>query len=140
MMMHPRPRVVLSGSFHRDHKALSKLYKELETNGCRILAPLSIDFASTDDNFTRAKSDMDYSVEEIERAHLRAIKEADFVWLHAPGGYVGLSAAFELGVAYNLGKPLFSHQLPEDPWLAHIVRQIGSVFEALYLLTESSIS
>ena len=138
MILQPRPRVVLSGSFHRDSKALRKLFKELETNGCRILAPLSIDFINTNDEFIRAGSDVDYSVEELERAHLRAIKEADLVWLHAPDGYVGLSAAFELGVAYQLGKPLFSHQKPQDPWLGQIVNQINSVFEALYLLSAAT--
>lgn len=56
---------------------------------------------------------------------------ADFIWLHTPGGYVGISGAHELGYATALGKKIFCKELPKDEMLATQVIEIKSVFEVL---------
>lgn len=124
------PRVVICGSYHRNPAGLRRLFRELEATGCRILSPLSLDFDASK-AVVRADSEADFTVEELEKYHLRAIREADFIMLHAPEGYVGLSAAFELGYAAASGKPVFCKQPPTDDMLASQVRQVGSVFESL---------
>lgn len=124
------PKAVICGSFHRDPSGLRRLFRELEATGVRILSPLSIDF-DVSQTIVRARNELDFSIDELEKFHLRAIKEADVVWLHAPGGYVGLSTAYELGFAKAINKPVFSFAPPEDEMLASQVLVVRSVFEAL---------
>ena len=124
-------RVVLCGSFHRDASALHLLFKELEATGCRVLSPLSIEFLDPTAKFVKSDSELTATSKELESFHLRAIREADLIFLHAPDGYVGLSTAFEIGYAEALSKPVFSkHELKEVVVNQRIVKVI-SVFEAL---------
>jgi len=58
------------------------------------------------------------SIQDIEDAHLAYQQNADFVYLVNPGGYIGLSAAYEIGVAKGCGKPVFALEQPADPMLA----------------------
>jgi len=124
-----RPRVVLCGSLHRDAAGLKRLFRECEATGCRVLSPVSIDFDTGE--FVKAAGEADLSSAEIERFHLRAIRDADFVLLHTPGGHVGTSASYELGFAGALSKPVFAFQAPADEMLAGRVQTTTSVFEIL---------
>jgi nucleoside 2-deoxyribosyltransferase len=124
-----RPKVVLCGSFHRLPQQLKRLFRELETSGCRVLSPISLDFDTA--AFVRAEAEADLSVAEIEKFHLRAIRDADFLMLHAPDGHVGTSASYEMGFASALGKPVFVLESPIDDMLTNRVRVVGSVFEIL---------
>lgn len=126
-----RPRVVLCGSFHRKPEVLRRLFHELETTGCRILSPLTLEFTDSMRPFVATNSEADLSNADIERFHLRAIRDADFVMLHAPDGHVGLSASYEMGFASALGKPVFTLQKPTDDMLVTRVQIVASVFEAL---------
>lgn len=129
---------MLSGSYHRAPDALARLFRELETNGCRILSPITLDFVDASDQTVRIKNEASLTARELELFHLRAIAESDFVLLHAPGGYVGTSASFELGYASALGIPCYSYESPSDEMLASQVRLASSVFEILELLALTS--
>jgi len=131
-----RPRVVLTGSFRRDRPGLQRLFRELEATGCRVLSPISLDF--DDAEFVRTPAEQDLSPSELERFHLRALRDADFMMLHTPGGYVGLSSAYEIGFASALGKPTFALHAPTDEMLAGRVRITTSVFEILESLQLTS--
>lgn len=131
--MRLKQKAVICGSFHRDPIGLHKLFLELETNGLRVLSPIDINFENPAAKFVKTKAETNYSTKELEGFHLRAIRDADFVWLHAPEGYVGLSASFELGFAYALGKPVISKQIPQDELLSAVVEIRPSVFESLYV-------
>lgn len=126
-----RPRVVLCGSYHRDTEQLRRLFRELETTGCRILSPFTLDFAAPQDSFVTVPNDTAITHHDIEAFHLRAIRDADFVLLHAPAGYVGVSSAYELGFAHALSKPVFSFEQPADEVLATRVTVVQSVFTIL---------
>lgn len=127
-------RVVLCGSYHRRPDLLQRIFRELEATGCRVLSPLSIDFVDTDEPIVRAKTEEDFTIDDLERFHLRAMRDADAIWLHAPEGHVGISASFELGYAHALGKPVFTLTAPTDEMLTTRVRVVASVFEALELI------
>jgi hypothetical protein len=129
-----KPKVVICGSFRRDSAGLAKIFRELEATGCRILSPFSLDFADNQQMFVRTSTEADFSVADIEAYHLRAIRDADFIWLHAPAGYIGASAAFELGYALAWRKPVLARELPADEMLRTQVLISSSVFEALELL------
>lgn len=133
-----RPRVVICGSFHRAPDELRRLFKELEATGCRVLSPLSFDFEHLPAEFVKTQSELDATPREIESLHLRAIKEADFVFLHAPNGYVGISAAFEIGYAEAIGKPVYSKDDLSDEMLKPRIKTANSVFEALEAMAISS--
>lgn len=127
----PRPKAVICGSFRKDPSGLARLFRELEATGCRILSPVTLEFTNQSDEFVTARNDESFSVRELERFHLRAIKEADFIMLHAPEGYVGVSASFELGYANALHIPVFTKVIPSDPMLATQITKVDSVFEVL---------
>jgi hypothetical protein len=132
--MHPRSsvvRAVLSGTYKRDLKNLHNAYDELIATGCQVLSPHSLTFVSEEHGFRKTVHEARRSYEELERHHLFAVAEADFVWLHAPNGYIGTSAAMEIGFATASDTPVFSRDEIEDPAIAPFVKRCNSVFEAL---------
>ena len=124
-----RPKAVLSGSYHRSPEVLRRLFRELEATGCRVLSPIMLDFDSS--QVARTIREQDLSTHELEAFHLRAIRDSDFILLHAPDGYVGVSAAYELGYASALHIPCFCFEAPSDEMLASRLTQVTSVFEIL---------
>jgi NTP pyrophosphatase (non-canonical NTP hydrolase) len=53
------------------------------------------------------------------------------IWLHAPEGYVGPSAALELGVAHAVGIPVFAREAPADVTLRHFAQRVSTIDEAV---------
>lgn len=116
-------RVVLCGSFRRDPQGLRRAFIRLGERH-EVLSPHGLDFVNPGSEFVRLAHEADDSVDDIEQRHLRAITDADFVWLHAPAGYVGSSASLEIGHAQALGVPVFSDTTPADATLAALVRTV----------------
>lgn len=115
-----RISVVLCGSFRRDpdqlratHRVLSELYT--------VISPTDVSWIDSTAEFVRLPHEVELSTHEIERAHLRAMQCADFVWLHCPDGYVGTSAAMEIGYADAHGIPVLAAVKPADQTLADMV-------------------
>jgi NTP pyrophosphatase (non-canonical NTP hydrolase) len=106
--------VVVCGSFRRNVDELKADLAELMLHGCRILSPKDAEFVAEVDGFVFAEHELGRRPADIERDHVDAIRSCDFVWLHSPDGYVGPSAAFELGVAATAGIPVFGRLVPED--------------------------
>jgi nucleoside 2-deoxyribosyltransferase len=113
-------KVTLIGSFKRDQQKLTELF-ELLRERYTLLSPASIDWIDGSENFVRADKDKSLSIKEIENRHLDAIRNSDFVILHAPEGYVGLSGAFELGFANALGIPVISKEPLADAMLSQVI-------------------
>lgn len=79
----------------------------------------------------RDAAEQGMSPQAIEAWHLSAICQADFVMLHAPKGYVGLSAAMEIGFATAQERPVFLRIAPQDIALRGLVKVVPSVYDAL---------
>jgi hypothetical protein len=124
-----RPTAVIRGTYHQNMSGLKRIFKELELTGCRILSPISINFRDTSIAVVRADHESEFNIDELERFHLRAIKSADFVILHAPNGHIGVSGSFEIGYANAIGKSVFALNNLQDEMLASRVLVVGSVFE-----------
>ncbi len=124
------PRAVLCGSYTRDRDGLSRAYDELIATSCQVLSPQRMQF-DDDEAFVRDAAEQGISSQEIEDRHLSAICKADFVMLHAPDGYVGLSAAMEIGFATAQDCPVFSRIAPQDIALRGLVKVVPSVYDAL---------
>jgi len=123
-------KAVICGSFRRDPVALRGEFQELREAGCAVLSPQDLDFVSEVDGFIFGTGDLGQSTAEVEQRHLRSMEEADFVWLHCPGGYVGASATMELGFAQALGLRVFAAELPKDVALADLVTESHSAAHA----------
>lgn len=126
-------RAVLSGSFSKDREGLQRAYDELVTCGCQVLSPHRLDF-DDDVVFIRDRAEQGMSAESLERHHLVSIKQADFLWVHAPEGSVGVSTAFEIGYAMASKIPIFSNQEVAEPNLTPFVQPVASVYAALSIL------
>ena len=124
------PRAVLCGSYTRDRDGLLWAYDELIATSCQVLSPRRMLF---DNNaaFVRDTAEQDIPPQAVETWHLSAIRQANFVMLYAPDGYVGLSAAMEIGFATAQKCPVFSRTAPQDIALRGLVKVVPSVYDVL---------
>lgn len=116
--------VVLCGSFKRDPEGLARVHELVSSAFC-LLSPATVDFIDPAAEFVRLEHEVGETVSSIEDRHLVAISDADFVWLVASGGYVGRSAAMEIGHARALGVPVFTDSPLQDETLNSYVRVVG---------------
>lgn len=130
-------RTVLCGSFRRDPAGLQRAYRELITTGCQVLSPHRLAFVSSDEDFVKDLAETNLSIREIEQHHLVAISQADFVWLYAPEGYIGVSAAFEIGYAIARQIPVFCNTPVKDETMRNFIHTSPSVFAAKESLTRN---
>jgi NTP pyrophosphatase (non-canonical NTP hydrolase) len=138
----PRPglAVVLCGTFHRELEALEAVWREFEEAEVEILSPRDLRFVEDRTGFLLSSSEIDELPAEVEHRHLTAMMSADFIWLHAPDGYVGRSAAMELGFARALGLGVFGQTPPSDVALGELVRQVDSPSSAVEACTPQELA
>jgi NTP pyrophosphatase (non-canonical NTP hydrolase) len=123
--------VVISGSYRKDFESLRRTFEEFRDLGCKILSPSNVSIVSELDGFVYMKGEETETPENIEDRHLSAIQKANFVWLHTPEGYVGPSAALEVGFAHAAGVPVYARELPNDKVLQSFVQVVASPSEVL---------
>jgi NTP pyrophosphatase (non-canonical NTP hydrolase) len=116
--------VVLSGSYRKAFEDLKRTYEEFRDLGCIVLSPSNVSIVREEDGFVYMKGEETETPENIEGKHLNAIQKADFVWLHAPDGYVGPTAALEVGFANAVGVPVYASHAPKDKVLEPFVRVV----------------
>jgi NTP pyrophosphatase (non-canonical NTP hydrolase) len=126
--------VALCGSFRRDPRGLRADYEALVAAGCHVLSPSDLEWTAEQDGFVFAAEEIGSDPAEIEQRHLGAMRAAHFVWLHAPDGYVGPSAAMEMGFAQALGLSIFTQTLPKDIVFAEFVTVVDSAEAVLAAL------
>jgi nucleoside 2-deoxyribosyltransferase len=136
-MRPPIFRCTLSGSYRKDYDGLQSAYHELATNGCQILSPNRLDFNSNETLFVRDAAEEYLTEEFIERHHLLAISQSDFLWLHTPNGYIGSSTAFEIGYAVSHGIPVFSSVAPTEKVFESFIQVVPSVYSVINSLRVS---
>jgi NTP pyrophosphatase (non-canonical NTP hydrolase) len=122
----PACEIVLSGTYRKDVENLKRAYEEFKDLGCTILSPTNVSVVSEVNGFVYMKGEETEAPDKIEGRHLAAIQKANFVWLHAPDGYVGPTAALEVGFANAVGVPVFAQQAPKDKVLQSFVRLVDS--------------
>jgi NTP pyrophosphatase (non-canonical NTP hydrolase) len=116
--------VVICGSYRKNPLALAEIYQNFLDLHCRILSPSNVDIQREEHGFVYMRGEETQTPEVLERRHLDAIERADFVWLHAPDGYVGLSASLEIGYANAIGTPVFSASALQDAVLTPLVKVV----------------
>jgi len=123
--------VVISGSYRKDFESLRRTFEEFRDLGCKILSPSNVSIVSEHEGFVYMKGEETETPENIEDRHLSAIQKANFVWLHTPEGYVGPSAALEVGFAHAAGVPVYARELPNDKVLQSFVQVVASPSDVL---------
>lgn len=113
----PKLTVVVCGSFRRDPAGLRADLAALQTAGCDVLSPRSVEWVGETEGFVFAAHERDVDPRDLETAHLEAMRRADLVWMHLPERYLGLSAAYELGWARAHGLPVFARCDVAEPGL-----------------------
>lgn len=124
-------QVVLSGSYRKDFESLKATYEELLDLGCKVLSPSNVTAVRETDGFVFMKGEESQSPDTIEGRHLDAIQRANFVWLHAPEGYIGPTASLEIGFARAIGVPVFAKEPVKDPVIHSFVQVMSSPAAAI---------
>ena len=133
----PGCEVVLCGSFRRDIEGLKRTFEELADLGCSVLSPTEVAPVHEVDGFVFMKGEETETPERIELKHLNAIQRATFVWLNAPEGYVGISAALEVGFAHAQGIPVFCRNEISDVTLKSLVQRVSSPKQVVNMVIDN---
>lgn len=118
--MNKQRKVSLVGTFKKNPGMLRTVFNELKVH-YQVLSPVDIEFIDSESGFVKL------SVNTIEENHLTAIQNSEFVWLFAPEGYIGTSAAFEIGFAHSLGIPIYTDTPPNDEMLKTMITAITNI-------------
>lgn len=105
--------------------------EQLTAAGVRVLSPQDPRVVDRFGDFLFVASDRLRTIKTVQDRHHAAIAHSDFVWLVAPEGYVGQSAAMEIGVAATHGVPVYATETPLDLTLRQYVTPLGSPLEAV---------
>lgn len=111
-------KIVISGSFRKFYCGICETINTLESNGITVLSPKISQIINPKDEFVVFEHDISDDPRILEDNHLHAIDQADALFVYNPNGYVGLSAALEIGYAISLGIPIYFKEKPEDFTLA----------------------
>jgi hypothetical protein len=124
-------RATVSGSFRRHMAAVQEAVYALTDAGAEVLSPADPRVVDSFGEFLFVASDRLRTVRVVQSRHLAAIKASDLLWLVTPDGYVGPSAAMELGVAMMGGVPVYCDTPPDDLTMRQFVAVVSNVSEAL---------
>lgn len=134
----PPLRATVSGSFKRHLRDVQVSVERLQANGVLVLSPAEPTVVDQFGDFVFVSSDRRRSIKGIQNRHLAAIQRSDFLWLCCADGYVGQSAAMEIGFAVANGVPVYADAAPSDLTLRQYVCPAGTVDSAVALVPAAS--
>jgi len=110
-------RCLLHGSFRKHFDAIKKARDTFTRAGIDVLAPGADEVASFENGFAFFSGEETLDPRQIELQylhHLKRLGENGFSYFVNPGGYIGKSASYELGIAQVTGIPCFFQQPLDD--------------------------
>jgi len=126
----------VSGSFHRHMSAIYEAVGTLRDAGVIVLSPADPRVVDYEGEFLYVASDKFRSVRLVQDRHLECIRSSSFLWLVAPDGYVGPSAAMEIACAVGAGTPVFSEHQVADLTMRQYVTKVAGVSDVLNRLLD----
>ena len=126
---------VIIGSFRKHFDQIKDVIMYFEDNNIIVLSPQNSNITtdSINDEFIILESDNIYGenkqIKYIESVVLDKIEQSSFIYLYNPGGYVGLSAAFEIGYAYRCSKDIFAAYDTTDVLISQFISSILSPYQ-----------
>jgi len=100
-------KIVLAGSFRKHYAQIIAVVRDFEALKHIVLSPKISAIMNEGADFVVLESDDGLPHHEIEKLHLDAIYQADALYVVNPDGYIGSSAALEIGWASSFCKPIF---------------------------------
>ena len=123
--------VTVSGSFRRHIAEIQRDVNEFSTLGASVLSPADPRVVDAFGEFLFVASDRLRTVRTVQSRHLLAIASSDFLWLVCPDGYVGPSAAMEIGYANARDIPVLAATPPTDLTMRQFVQVVPSLCTAV---------
>ncbi|MDB5164361.1 MAG: hypothetical protein JWS12_979 [Candidatus Saccharibacteria bacterium] len=112
-------RCIIHGSFSKHFDEIKKAAQKFELAGIEVLAPKSGELVSNTDGFGLFADEEGQDPRLIELLYLHNLKrlgQNGFSYFVNPGGYIGKSASYELGIAQLTNtRCFFSHGLSDHP-------------------------
>ena len=128
---------LLIGSFRKHYPNMVDVIKKFESAGIEVLSPKIAEILNPDDEFVVFDYDPEnLSEKELEDLVLEKMHKSRFVYLVNPGGYIGLSAAFEVGYCAAHGIDVYAME-PSTELCAKYFTDIKSPEEILEHLANS---
>lgn len=110
-------RCVLHGSFGKHFDTIKEVRDVFIRAGIDVLAPLDEEITSFENGFALFRGEEGLDPRQIELQylhHLKRLGENGFSYFVNPGGYIGKSASYELGIAQVTGVPCFFREPLDD--------------------------
>jgi hypothetical protein len=126
----------VSGSFNRHMSEIERAVNELVALRVHVASPADPRVVESVGGFLFVASDRNRSVRLVQDRHLECIRVSHFLWLVCPDGYVGSSAAMEVGFAAANGVPIFATTFPKDTTLRHYIHVTPTLRGAIDGLSE----
>lgn len=106
------PCCVIIGSYRKHFAQMQEAIDSLSSSGIVVLSPKSAGkVVNPSDDFILLDYDPDILTEaELQSVVLKKMDRADFTYLVNPYGYLGMSAAFEIGYAVSEGIRIYSQE------------------------------
>ncbi len=124
-------RSLIVGSFRKHYEPITDVIKGFHESGIQVLSPKEAKILNPEDEFVIFDYDpSDLSAKELEDLVLEKIHRSHFVYLVNPGGYVGISAAFEIGYCVAHGIDVYAME-PSDELCIKYVKAIKSPEEMI---------
>ena len=124
-------KATVSGSFRRAMPEVQAAVYALDDAGVQVLSPADPRIVDQFGEFLFVASDRQRSIRLVQDRHFDAISHSDFVWLVAPGGYVGASAAMEIGYALRTGVPIYAETPPNELTFRQYINLVPNVTTAV---------
>ncbi len=116
-------RCVIHGSFSKYFAEIRRAAEIFTAAGIEVLAPQQNELAAQQDGFALFENEIGQDPRFIELLYLNNLKylgENGFSYFVNPGGYLGKSASYELGIAQITNtRCFFSHKLLDHPAYVH---------------------
>jgi hypothetical protein len=108
-------KVAIIGSFKQHYGLVREAIEEFRRAGWDVRSPAGAEILEEGIDFVRFSSDQaDLSDAEVQTVTLGNIFSAQFVFVVAPGGYIGRTTCYEVGRLVQARKPVYFSELPLD--------------------------
>ena len=119
--------VAIIGSFQKYYDEITPIIKMFQKYGLRVTSPADSEIVGAIKQFVILGTDDKRLTEaDIEMITLKKILDSDFVYVYAPGGYVGKTTSYEIGACLLANKPLFYSERVDDLPIPILEQQILS--------------
>ena len=110
-------RCVVHGSFGQHFEHIRETIKLFKAANITVVAPRSQEITAINGNFLLLENEEKLDPVQVELQYLHNLKDLGpngFSYFVNPGGYIGKSAAYELGIAQSTGIPCYFSHKPQD--------------------------